>query len=812
MRTRNQLILCLSLVVGVVNHSASAETQKLACTVKVVDVAARPVPSAEVVAYTYTRDSSVGRIYMEILQQAKTDAAGTVLLDLKASTPRDMYFVTARKKGLALGWVRLKPELTIVLGKPFVIAGTVLDENDRPIAGAGVRVFPRHSWLTGLMNAVVGAPEAWFTTETDAGGAFGFNNIPADVTSDLLVEAPGRASVRTSPPPDGLLGWRFAAGRTGIRVVLPPEARIQGRVIDPSGNGVAGIRLLARPIDRRGSYCPESVVSQDDGRFCLSGLPAEAYSLQMVAAQEGMSEWVGKEIKVVTKPGQTTEGVTVELGKGGVVNVAVRETATNRAISGARVHVNQRSRFSTRSFLTGFHKNATTNSDGVARVRAPLGQCHISVGKEGYSPAGVSHIVEDGTSEIDLALEREPDISGMVHDQHGAPVAGAIVDALPSSPGAVQTDWAGRFEIFWRWASRAPRRFVLARHAKRNLAAVVEIEEQASPLKIELEPGLTLAGQITDPDGGPIPTARLNLAALLSGRVRYPVAEVTTNALGHYEITGLPPEQEGFDYFNIEVTASGYGPSALGRPSLAGAVNNRVELQAIVLPPANLSISGIVVDANDSPVADAQVYLSGPHGSKVGQRCGHILTDASGTFSFERVCAGPLRLQASAGVGERGSLDAQGGDHNVKIVLGQDLVHDRKVSLIGKPLPNLTEFGLKTASKIAAGKRILVCFWDMNQRPSRNCLRQLSKRAQELRAQDVIAVAAQASKVDEDTLAAWVKMYAIPFEVGAVRGDEEKTRLAWGIKSLPWLVLTDKDHVVSSEGFSVDELDEEIRR
>jgi hypothetical protein len=31
------------------------------------------------------------------------------------------------------------------------------------------------------------------------------------------------------------------------------------------------------------------------------------------------------------------------------------------------------------------------------------------------------------------------------------------------------------------------------------------------------------------------------------------------------------------------------------------------------------------------------------------------------------------------------------------------------------------------------------------------------------------------------------------------------------VKSLPWLILTDKKHVVIAEGFNIDELDEKIK-
>jgi hypothetical protein len=43
-----------------------------------------------------------------------------------------------------------------------------------------------------------------------------------------------------------------------------------------------------------------------------------------------------------------------------------------------------------------------------------------------------------------------------------------------------------------------------------------------------------------------------------------------------------------------------------------------------------------------------------------------------------------------------------------------------------------------------------------------------------------------------------------------IEGDEEKTRFNWGVRSLPWLIMTDKKHIVQAEGFGINELDEKI--
>jgi len=128
----------------------------------------------------------------------------------------------------------------------------------------------------------------------------------------------------------------------------------------------------------------------------------------------------------------------------------------------------------------------------------------------------------------------------------------------------------------------------------------------------------------------------------------------------------------------------------------------------------------------------------------------------------------------------------------------------------GKPLPEFEDIDLDINIEDLSDKAILLCFFDMNQRSSRNSLRQLSIKSKELKSKDVVVVAIQASKVDEDKLNDWVKKNNIPLPVGVIQGDEEKIRFTWGVRSLPWLILTDKKHTVIAEGFSVAELDKKL--
>jgi hypothetical protein len=132
-------------------------------------------------------------------------------------------------------------------------------------------------------------------------------------------------------------------------------------------------------------------------------------------------------------------------------------------------------------------------------------------------------------------------------------------------------------------------------------------------------------------------------------------------------------------------------------------------------------------------------------------------------------------------------------------------------SIMNKVLPGFQGIEIEFATQRAKGKMILVCFWDMEQRPSRHCIIQLAKQAEQLRQKGVMVVAVQASKVDENALNEWLKKYNVPFPVGMIQGDVEKTRFTWGVRSLPWLILTDRKHIVRAEGFAISELDQTVR-
>jgi hypothetical protein len=128
-------------------------------------------------------------------------------------------------------------------------------------------------------------------------------------------------------------------------------------------------------------------------------------------------------------------------------------------------------------------------------------------------------------------------------------------------------------------------------------------------------------------------------------------------------------------------------------------------------------------------------------------------------------------------------------------------------NLVGKPLPECEDIAAGLVHGQAKNRRMLICFWDVQQRPSRHCLKSLAEKAVDFTDKGISVVCVHTSDVDEKTINKWMKDYNVPFAAKAITQDTEKTRFAWGVKSLPWLILTDRSHVVYAEGFGLDDLD-----
>ena len=133
-------------------------------------------------------------------------------------------------------------------------------------------------------------------------------------------------------------------------------------------------------------------------------------------------------------------------------------------------------------------------------------------------------------------------------------------------------------------------------------------------------------------------------------------------------------------------------------------------------------------------------------------------------------------------------------------------------SLQGKPLGKLDEFDITLSFEELKRKRILLCFWDMDERPSRWFIAQLAKRKEELIGKDIVTIGIHTTEVNRDQLDNWLSENEVDFPVGMFKGTPDQILQSWGVQARPWLILTDREHIVIGEGFGLDELDAKIER
>jgi hypothetical protein len=213
---------------------------------------------------------------------------------------------------------------------------------------------------------------------------------------------------------------------------------------------------------------------------------------------------------------------------------------------------------------------------------------------------------------------------------------------------------------------------------------------------------------------------------------------------------------------------------------------------------------------NDKPASGVNIQLSGD-----GQPDGNMTTDSKGRFHFQ-VCEGPIRLFAysQSGAGNA-QATVEGGDTNILMSLrsspGSSRQPPRRASLKGSPLPDLTAMNL--AADIApAGQPVLLCLFDASQRPCRHLVHLLDQQVAALRQKNVSVLGIQAAIISDENFNEWKSAGGVSFPVGRVTETSGKSKWASEASSLPWLILADASHRVVAEGFSLDELDAQMRQ
>lgn len=588
--------------------------------------------------------------------------------------------VLAKKAGLAPAWKLLnqtpnslrESEAKLVMTAPGVLEGTVVDESNKPVAGAETYVLAAFddqsqrgvlSW-----NAVFGRQARnLFSARTDSAGRFRIENFPSNAVAMLAAETAGKISRPSEEAAQDLESAGYRAGQTDIKLQLEPAGRVEGRITAGENNHpIASAQLMLVPDSAHGfmsGRAPEK--SGNDGTFGFSQVLAGSYNVRASFETNNDFGWVAEPVLVTVKTGETVRGVQIKAVRGTLLEVTVLSQAGRKPQSG--VHVTA---MDGESPFPGL-----TDESGVARLSVLPGEYQVSAFRRPFSSGQASVTVEAGkTNRVEVELSDSPvgfvvgateKLSGLVQMPDGKPAAGSFVRLVSTGQGdrQVRTDANGKFELTWN-----PRQFegqtdmipcILARDPERNLAAVLEIDQNATNLVLRLAPGLTLAGHV-ESNGKPVTNATAQLVFWTGRSGMWLRGLARTNTPGLFEIPALPPGRK----YGVVVSAPGYGQTQNNNLDIS-ADPGRQELDKVELRLANLQLAGQVLDDDDKPVARCYVSI---HGNN--QPNANVRTDREGRFKIANVCAGTIQLSAN-NQRNYGSTSAEGGDTNVVLRLGQ---------------------------------------------------------------------------------------------------------------------------------------------
>ncbi len=213
---------------------------------------------------------------------ARTDAAGTYTLD--GLTPSWVWLVAAAPGYFWNNASSLIPELVpekgasrsapaLALVASGALAGTVVDEEGRPLAGVRIR---------GLAAGGEGETE-WFRASTSAQGRFRVSSL-GEGSYALILSRPGFAAERKN------VSLAPGERRTDLRFLLRPGRAAAGLLVDEDGEPVAGAEVeLVRSVTAARAIDDEALAEDrlfqattgSDGRFQLGDLPAGWFELNI---------------------------------------------------------------------------------------------------------------------------------------------------------------------------------------------------------------------------------------------------------------------------------------------------------------------------------------------------------------------------------------------------------------------------------------------------------------------------------------------------------------------------------------------------
>ena len=665
------LAACVLWLVGsaVAEKPTARPESASALTGTVTDTSGKPIAGALVLARSahHPGDPPLS---------ARTNVAGNFRLTPGSSGPMDVRVEAAHFAPQELKARQPGTPVQVRLAAGARIDGVVRDGSTKaPIEGARVQAWaPKAGGPWEPKASVV-------ETRTDAQGRFRLDGL-----------GPGRHYLRATARGYGAQYEPSARPGTSAKFFLAPGAGVVGRVRDvrdrPLAGAVVDVESVMSGVGFQPAGRPEETDTQ--GRFEVFGLAQGEYRLTVrhrdlapVITTITLLRGAVEQADLVLRPGVEVAGRLVDPEERPVRGSVALAEVDGQAAPSTVAEVSR----------------SLAGDDGRFRMaQVPVGRHVLAVVAPGFTPQRVDVTV--GTSPVDMGdvrLEAGLAIQGRVVDAGGTPVSEAELKASPavlerkmhdeSSERTARSDGEGHFLI----GGLGEGTYEVTVEAYGFGRVVKPINAGTKDVRLALEPGGSITGQVVDEGGRPLTDYRVVAQVKRPEDDRRgfqrPYSQAVTAEDGRFRIDTVAATT-----YVLDVSSADYESASVD--DVAVRTGAATDVGRVVLRTGGI-VRGTVVDGGDVPVAGAEVNVE-PRSFLHFVRQPRTTTDGDGAFVLRGVATGTVEVTVSHPSYAEGStgridVDPAHGPTDVKIVLGEGArVQGSVRKRDGSPVPEVT--------------------------------------------------------------------------------------------------------------------------
>ncbi len=629
---------------------------------------------------------------------------------------------------------------------------------------------------------------------------------------------------------------RLAISLGLLLTVVAQATEVTGVVRDGEGQPVEGAEIQILPTHTK------TVTSDQDGAYQLTWQAEEWWDDDVVyyivvrdqERQQAVALPIGKEtisIDLTLQPALTLTGQVVD--------------ENGQGIGGATIHVMMRASY-WGSSLFNSSDSPTTDDQGHFEIGdlPPAVRYGLTASAKGYgtSDLDVSNTeeaqggrLEVGKLTLTVANQK---VSGRLIDQTGKPISGLTLrcygdgqpdcEATTDAQGAFHFDALCEGPVTLNAHGRIEDQQISCRAT--TLAGTKDIELMAIPgqnmphrfirsksYEDILATEMFVAGRVVDETGDPVPNVPINVNSIR--REREPGKYSWTYS--NYNTLGDVTDEQGRFVIEVEEDAA---------YSLCLSPLNHAAMMIYDLPMGTrddevvLSKGGTVrgwvmrMDKGQKvPIANVEVRIEQTDRSAYSHigfdQDRTVKTDSDGRFCFEhlrRVYRSDRneeeyspRIWEVRSQGLSQTVGFYDDEHEVEIELLVKPKLDDAKALQGQSLPGWETLGLPDLDEATQNQALLICFFNYEQRLDRRRISQLAQQQEALRDVGVTLLPIDISGADSDNIQTWLEKLGLEASY-QITADLDEIRFLWNIQSLPWLIQTDSDHLVKTEGMDLE--------